>query len=87
MFKIKNFDKWEVSKDTFGSGASEKLWLVNTKTGQKGIFKFPKVRNDGTITGEFWAEKLASEIAKLVGIKCSNVDMGIYNRETWIDEL
>lgn len=87
MFKVKNFDKWEVSTDTFGSGASEKLWLVNPKTAQKGIFKFPKVRNDGTITGEFWAEKLAVEIAKLVGIKCAKVDMGTYHRKARFNEL
>ena len=34
-----NFDNWEVDEDSpFGSGASEKKWLVNPITYQKGIF-------------------------------------------------
>ncbi|WAG55853.1 hypothetical protein LL033_01040 [Clostridium estertheticum] len=38
-----NFDHWEIDEDSpFGSGASEKKWLINSETKQKGIFKFPK---------------------------------------------
>ncbi len=43
-----NFDAWEVDEDSpFGSGASEKKWLFNPTTNQKGIFKFPKSSNVG----------------------------------------
>ena len=55
MFEVKNFDSWIEDKDSgkFGSGASEKIWLVNPKTNKKGLFKFPKIKSDGTITGEY----------------------------------
>ena len=80
MFEVKNFDNWKEDTDSgkFGSGASEKVWLVNPETNEKGIFKFPKIKTDGTITGEYWAEKLASEIGKLIDVKCARVDIGTY---------
>ena len=82
MFEVKNFDNWieDTESGKFGSGASEKIWLINPKTKEKGIFKFPKVRTNGEITGEYWAEKLATEIGKLIDVKCASVDMGIYKR-------
>ncbi len=82
MFEVKNFDNWieDTESGKFGSGASEKIWLINPETKEKGIFKFPKVRTNGEITGEYWAEKLATEIGKLIDVQCANVDMGIYKR-------
>ena len=82
MFEVKNFDNWieDTESGKFGSGASEKVWLINPETKDKGIFKFPKVRTNGKITGEYWAEKLATEIGKLIDVKCANVDIGIYKR-------
>ncbi len=64
MFEVKNFDNWieDTESGKFGSGASEKLWLVNPDTFERGVFKFPKVKSDGKITGEYWAEKLATEM-------------------------
>lgn len=91
MFKIKNFDNWleDIESGKFGSGASEKIWLVNPKTGEKGLFKFPKIKDKekGTITGEYWAEKLATEIGNLIDVKCAKVDIGTYKRKNWINEL
>ena len=80
MFEVKNFDNWIEDKVSgkFGSGASEKIWLINPETNEKGLFKFPKVKSDGTITGEYWAEKLATEIGKLIGVECARVDIGTY---------
>ena len=88
MFEVKNFDDWIEDKDSkFGSGASEKIWLMNPVTFEKGLFKFPKVKTDGTITGEYWAEKLATEIGKLIDIQCAKVDIGTYKRKNWLNEL
>ena len=89
MIEIKNFDKWIEDKESgkFGSGASEKIWLINLETNEKGLFKFPKVKTDGTITGEYWAEKLAEELGNLIGIECARVDIGTYNRKNWLNEL
>lgn len=83
MYKIYNFDNW-IEDDTsgkFGSGASEKIWLMEPLTNKKGLFKYPKVKNKdkNILTGEFWAEKLASELAKVLGIRCNEVDIGYYN--------
>ena len=89
MFEVKNFDNWieDTESGKFGSGASEKVWLINPKTKEKGIFKFPKVRTNGEITGEYWAEKLATEIGKLIDVECAKVDIGTYKRKNWINEL
>ena len=75
-----NFDAWEVDEDSpFGSGASEKKWLFNPTTNQKGIFKFPKSSNVGKPTGEYWAEKVASQLADVLDIECAKVDIGTFN--------
>lgn len=62
MIEIKNFDNWieDIEFGKFGSGASEKVWLINPDTNEKGLFKFPKVKDKekGIITGEYWAENL-----------------------------
>lgn len=82
MFEIKNFDNWVIDTNgEFGSGASEKIWLINSTTKEKGLFKFPKIKYEERhiITGEYWAEKLAEEIGNLLGIKCSRIDIGTYN--------
>jgi len=74
-----NFDHWEIDEDSpFGSGASEKKWLINSETKQKGIFKFPKGVNIGKPTGEYWAEKVANQLAEVLGIECAKVDIGIF---------
>lgn len=74
-----NFDNWEVDEDSpYGSGASEKKWLINPETKQKGIFKFPKGSDIGKPTGEYWAEKVASQLAEVLGIECAKVDIGTF---------
>ena len=91
MFEVKKFDNWIEDKISgkFGSGASEKLWLINPETNERGLFKFPKIKDKDKeiITGEYWAEKLATEIGKLIDVKCANVDIGKYKRKNRINEL
>ena len=77
--KILSFEEWEVQSDApFGSGASSKRLLVDSKTHQKGIFKFPKQHVDGSNTNEYIAEKLAYELAEKLNIPCAKVDLGIF---------
>ena len=47
MFKINRFDDWisDNTSGTYGSGASEKVWLINPITGNRGLFKFPKIKS------------------------------------------
>jgi len=76
--KLIDFNDWIKVDDSYGSGASEKIILQDTNTGKKGIFKFPKKHSNGEITGEYWAESLAYEIATIIEIPCAKIDMGIY---------
>ena len=46
-----------------------------------------KDKEKGIITGEYWAEKLAPEIGKLIGVECAKVDIGTYKRKNRIYEL
>ncbi|MDH8678153.1 HipA domain-containing protein [Fusibacter bizertensis] len=79
MYSIIDFSQWIVDEDTpYGSGASEKHWLVNEETNEKGIFKFPKIQYNKKTTGEHLAEKLAYEIAKCIGVSSARVDLGQY---------
>lgn len=82
MYKIHNFDNWQEDSDRgkFGSGASEKIWLMEPLTNKTGLFKYPKIKDEecNIVTGEYWAEKLACELAKLLKINCSEVEIGYY---------
>ena len=80
MFKINRFDDWisDNTSGTYGSGASEKVWLINPITGNRGLFKFPKIKSDGNVTGEYCSEKIASELGNLIGMSCAKIDIGTY---------
>jgi len=73
-FPIINFNDW-VELDLLITGVREKKWLKNNKTGETGLFKFPKT----DYTGDYWAEKLAYEIGKLINIEVAKTEIGIYN--------
>ena len=79
----------DIESGKFSSGASEKIWLINPETNEKGLFKFPKVKDEekGIITGEHWAEKLAIELGKLLDLECARVDIGTYKRKNRFNEL
>lgn len=80
MYQLIDFSSWNIYEDApYGSGASEKIWLEDKNTGRIGLFKFPKIKTNGELTGEHWAEKLAFELGKLLGIQCAEVDIGTYN--------
>ena len=84
MYEIKNFDSWcTYDKGYYGSGASKKEWLINNCTGEVGLFKYPKIHTykENEVTGEHWAEKIASEIAKIIHVPCANVDIGTYHKD------
>ena len=89
MVKIKNINNGIEVREAgnYGRVASEKVWLINPETNEKGLFKFPKVKDKGIITGEYWAEKLATEIGKLIDVECARVDIGTYKRKNRLNEL
>ena len=73
---FKDFSDWEVYEGFHeGSGRSEKIWLKNSTTDQIGLFKFKK----DVDTKDHVAEKLASDLAGLLGLPCARVEVGVYN--------
>lgn len=75
MYSIKDFSDWTPDYGTMVSGANEKVWLH--KGNERGLFKFAKI-NQGVPCGEYWSEKMAEDLAKIAGIPCMKVDIGIY---------
>ena len=73
---LKDYSEWEVYEGASeGSGRSDKEWLRHPISKEIGLFKFTKTEN----TTENVSEKLASELAVLVGFKSAKIDIGTYN--------
>lgn len=71
-----DFSHWDVYQGASeGSGRSEKQWLINKETGEIGLFKFTKTDR----TTEHISEKIAFELAQLIGLESAKVDIGIYD--------
>jgi hypothetical protein len=75
---ILDFNVWEIAENfSPASGASDKDWIINKQDKTIGLFKFPK--SDQTF--EHFSEKIASELAKIIGVESANVDIGIYDNK------
>ena len=74
QFPTIDFNDWE-ELDLLITGVREKKWLKNNMTGETGLFKFPKT----DYTGDYWAEKLAYELGKMINIEVARTEIGIYN--------
>lgn len=71
-----DYSQWDIYEGASeGSGRSEKEWLINKDTNEIGLFKFPKTDK----TTEHISEKLASELAKTIGLECAKIEIGKYN--------
>ncbi len=84
MNNVTVFDEWKIHDDvTEGSGRGRKKWLKNVNTREVGLFKYPKEHTyrQGVLTGEHWAEKIASDLASIIGIPCAKTEIGTYNGE------
>lgn len=80
IYRIIDFSNWHIYEDiVLGSGRGRKVWL-ESQEGVIGLFKYPK-ESQGNICGEHWAEKIASEIAKVIELPCANIDLGYYNHQ------
>lgn len=60
-------------------GSKEKFWFVEAGSGQRWLAKFPR-KNGPTLTGEYWAEKVAAELASLLGVPCPRVELGMIEK-------
>lgn len=71
-FSVLDVTGWRVtSLETAGS--DEKVWLVDSAS-QRALFK-PNRAHQGGEQGEDWAEKLAAEVAGLLGVPAARIDL------------
>ncbi|WP_083412266.1 HipA domain-containing protein [Exiguobacterium sp. KRL4] len=74
---IKDITHWKVNDELMASGTREKYWVICPNTRENYLFKLPKEN-----TGEIWAEKIAAEIGKSIGLNMMTVEIAIYNNQT-----
>lgn len=72
------FDTWEVGKDSIGTseemGSKSKFWHTHPKDDEGyWLFKHPRKNS-----GEHWAEKIAAEVASLLGISHARVELALF---------
>ncbi|PEE43828.1 toxin HipA [Priestia megaterium] len=70
---ISDISHWERDDRLNASGTREKFWLINPENEERYMFKLPK---EGT--GEIWAEKVASEIGKVLKLEMMDVAIAKY---------
>lgn len=58
------------------AGADEKIWLEDPRDERRWLFK-PVLAKDGRRQGEDWAEKISSEVARLIGVPAAPVRLAI----------
>lgn len=70
----------EIPADSYDSieqiGTKEKFWFTDKKSKTKTLFKIGRPG-----TGENWAEKAASELAKLLGLPCAEYEFAVWNEK------
>lgn len=71
---ILDISDWERDLKRQISGTREKFWVKEPKSSQDFMFKIPREN-----TGEAWAEKVASEVGKLLGLDMMGVDLAVRN--------
>lgn len=71
---------WRIDENKQVSGTRTKFWLIHPKTEKRFLFKIPKEN-----TGEAWAEKIASEVGKAMGL--STMDVSLAKRDNTVAVL
>lgn len=69
---IQDVSHWEEDYNTHISGTRAKYWIIEPSSEQRYMFKIPKEN-----TGEAWAEKVASELGKLLGLQMMDVQLAV----------
>ena len=73
IYNILDVSSWD--EDTRqAKGTRSKRWLIHPETGQLVLAKWPS-----HVIGEVWAEKLASEIGKIIGVPVMHAEIGYRN--------
>jgi len=76
---IKDISHWEKDETIGASGTREKFWLIHPNIEEQFLFKLPK---EGT--GEIWAEKISSDIGKLLEYDMMDTSIAIYHNRQGI---
>ncbi|MBG0816017.1 HipA domain-containing protein [Planomonospora sp. ID82291] len=72
-FPVADATDWAV--DLYeADGSEEKIWLIEPVTRRRALFK-PNVRHDNAEQADHWPEKLASEVAGLLGAPRALIDL------------
>lgn len=61
---------WRICENRQVPGTRTKFWLIHPKAEKHFLFKIPKEN-----TGEAWAEKIASEVGKAMGLSTMDVPL------------
>ncbi|WMJ01363.1 HipA domain-containing protein [Pseudomonas chlororaphis subsp. aurantiaca] len=69
---------WVVDEEWMGT--KTKFWVTIPPNGDVWLFKHSR-RSGMGYAGEHWSEKLASEIAKVIGVSCADVELATFNRQ------
>ncbi|MEJ9280882.1 HipA domain-containing protein [Ureibacillus thermosphaericus] len=70
--EIMDISQWKEDLNKQISGTREKYWVIEPNTSQEYMFKIPTEN-----TGEAWAEKVSSEIGKLLGLSIMEVHLAV----------
>ena len=66
---------WFTDEDEEPLGSKEKFW-VRDSTRARWLFKFARTSKDGFVSGEDWAQIVASSVAALLGVPTAPVRLG-----------
>ncbi|SPM33706.1 hypothetical protein MRAB57_1510 [Mycobacterium rhizamassiliense] len=73
QFGVWDVSEWEIFSDET-EGVEEKYWLIDPTTRQRWLFKPPVVKFDFQ-QGEDWAERVSTELARLISVPCADVEL------------
>lgn len=72
QFDVWDVSDWEIYSDET-EGVEEKYWLIDPDNGVLWLFKPPVVKF-GFQQGEDWAERVSTELARLIKVPCADVE-------------
>lgn len=75
-YKIINVDDWQEDPTLQASGTRDKAWFIEPEQRRNVLVKWPKYG-----LGEIYAEKIAYEIAKKIGLSAAKTEIGSLNND------
>lgn len=66
--------EWALASESEPMGSKPKFWFDNSDNQKRWLFKYPTQRE----SGEHWSEKIAAEVAGLLGVPHARVELAAY---------